>query len=53
MNSKTVACPFCKAEAGEHCVNPDGSAFKTGIHMARFHEVNRLRLEREAVEREA
>jgi hypothetical protein len=34
--AKTVPCPWCKAEAGYGCVNPDGSAFKAGIHMARY-----------------
>ncbi len=34
-----VACPFCKAEAGHGCVNPDGTPFKTGIHMARWYEL--------------
>jgi hypothetical protein len=50
--NKTVPCPFCHAKVGAGCVNEDGSAFKTGIHMARFHELNRVRMEREAMERE-
>jgi hypothetical protein len=36
-DNKSVACPFCKAEAGAGCVNSDGTAFKTGIHMARWY----------------
>ena len=34
---KTVPCPWCKVEAGVGCVDPDGSAFKAGIHMARHY----------------
>ena len=38
MNTKKlVACPWCKAESGAGCVNPDGTAFKAGIHMARYY----------------
>jgi hypothetical protein len=50
--NKTVPCPFCHAQVGAGCVNEDGSLFKTGIHMARFHELNRVRMEREAIQRE-
>lgn len=35
--SKTVPCPWCKANVGAGCVDPDGSAFKAGIHMARYY----------------
>ncbi len=35
--NKTIACPWCKAEIGASCVNKDGSAFKAGIHMARYY----------------
>jgi hypothetical protein len=37
--NQSVPCPFCKAEAGASCVNEDGSVFKTGIHMARWYEL--------------
>jgi hypothetical protein len=40
--SKTVACPWCKAEAGAGCVNEDGTAFKAGIHMARYYARQQL-----------
>lgn len=35
--SKTVPCPWCKAEVGAGCTEPDGSAFKAGFHMARYY----------------
>lgn len=34
---KLIACPWCKAEEGQSCRNPDGSLFKAGIHMARYY----------------
>ena len=43
--NKTILCPWCKAEAGAGCVNPDGTAFKAGIHMARYMELQRVRRE--------
>ena len=42
MATKTnqdVQCPFCKAGVGQGCVNKDGTPFKTGIHMARWYEL--------------
>ena len=35
--NKTVACPWCKAEIGAGCINADGTAFKAGVHMARYY----------------
>jgi hypothetical protein len=37
--NKSVVCPFCNAEVGASCINEDGSPFKTGIHMARWYEL--------------
>ena len=28
-------CPWCDAEPGQRCVNPDGSLFQPGVHSAR------------------
>jgi hypothetical protein len=46
--NQSVPCPFCKAEAGASCVNEDGSVFKTGIHMARWYELQNRDNEQEA-----
>jgi hypothetical protein len=40
--NKTIACPWCKAEVGAGCVNEDGTAFKAGIHMARYYARQQL-----------
>jgi hypothetical protein len=37
--NQSVPCPFCGAAIGAGCVNADGTAFKTGIHMARWYEL--------------
>jgi hypothetical protein len=43
--NKSVPCPFCKAAVGETCVNEDGTAFKTGIHMARWYALQKTQQE--------
>jgi hypothetical protein len=44
MNEKiSVACPFCRAAVGVGCVNNDGTAFKTGIHMARYYVLQEVK----------
>jgi len=44
---KTIECPWCHAQPGASCVNKDGTAFKTGVHMSRFSEVQKRRGEGE------
>lgn len=44
----TVACPFCKAQVGESCIDKDGAEFKAGIHIARWYELQNRDNEQEA-----